>query len=741
MAMMTTNEEAGGLASLHDAIAASDAPGGAGSESAASKRTRGKPTHPVWQLFTAKPEAYKLTNGDTAECLHCHEVVRHHNKVLSVVRHLRKCRPFGAIVEKMDAADRPEWLAAGTKRARIKRELTDVDTTTTAKTITTTITTSTSNGVASDPVAAAPAVGAAHVPTAATEPMSRTNSTTSGTSSSSKSPIVKAPVHAKHAHLQSPALANDAAVKTLALAKASAIKTSAPSKNAHVQTSSTNSSAPVSAALKGERTGMAIKPQPPLLLSPQQPSVPVRTSYPIALRTSTAAASATSTSTDLAVYSSYTCVVALDDATTRTDARTVQYFATSAPTAIAGRATVSPPQLIDAVESLTSDAASIAQDLARVMHSLDTASLCGAVTSSNSLAHQQARAELRATHFRSRFFHGCATNGLEILIASVFGSSASGAGPSPPSRSAFLAGFTTDCARVVQCLTALLTDDSDALERDGSVAALCSDLAALRTANSSGSSSSRTLALCFTTLQRHATAVHSALVNASRSSAHADAHACVAVVESATFASTLETARAIAEPIATAAELFVSPRVVLSDAYHAFVVRLPDAFRAITTVSPIEAAALVRASETSFNAIAGDAHGLANVLDPRFLGDGMTREVQERVEDLLFSFPAHDNDDTAASDADDARQEAIYTQYTEFRVAALAERSKQSFRFQMLRKGRKSALQYWQSDATYWPELQQVALKVFSMATSTAPTAAAPGSSSSGRSNAVDVAA
>ncbi len=41
-----------------------------------------------------------------------------------------------------------------------------------------------------------------------------------------------------------------------------------------------------------------------------------------------------------------------------------------------------------------------------------------------------------------------------------------------------------------------------------------------------------------------------------------------------------------------------------------------------------------------------------------------------------------------------------------------------SFRYQMLSKGSKTVLQYWQTDGCQWADLQSVAVRLFSMATS-----------------------
>jgi hAT family C-terminal dimerisation region len=60
-------------------------------------------------------------------------------------------------------------------------------------------------------------------------------------------------------------------------------------------------------------------------------------------------------------------------------------------------------------------------------------------------------------------------------------------------------------------------------------------------------------------------------------------------------------------------------------------------------------------------------------------------------------------------------------QYTEFRISADDERKNKTFRYDMNESGLKTPLQYWQTDGSIWPELQQIANKLFRMATSSAP--------------------
>ena len=109
----------------------------------------------------------------------------------------------------------------------------------------------------------------------------------------------------------------------------------------------------------------------------------------------------------------------------------------------------------------------------------------------------------------------------------------------------------------------------------------------------------------------------------------------------------------------------------------------------------------------------GDAHGVAYLLDPRYLGEGMDRKLRKEIEDFIFEFPAKDGT------TDQDRKEKLAEEYTAFRVEALAEKQQQAFRFKLIGKS-KTVLQWWQADGTDWPLLQNLALRVFSLAASAA---------------------
>ncbi|KAH6573191.1 hypothetical protein BASA50_005205 [Batrachochytrium salamandrivorans] len=59
-------------------------------------------------------------------------------------------------------------------------------------------------------------------------------------------------------------------------------------------------------------------------------------------------------------------------------------------------------------------------------------------------------------------------------------------------------------------------------------------------------------------------------------------------------------------------------------------------------------------------------------------------------------------------------------QYTNYIIAATREKTHDTFRYKMLKKGSKSVMQYWLVDGKSLLELQKIAIKLFSIATSSA---------------------
>jgi hypothetical protein len=111
----------------------------------------------------------------------------------------------------------------------------------------------------------------------------------------------------------------------------------------------------------------------------------------------------------------------------------------------------------------------------------------------------------------------------------------------------------------------------------------------------------------------------------------------------------------------------------------------------------------------------GVAHGLLYLLDPRHIGDKLPADSRSSLEEVLINSPIDD-----VTPIDDGRKEKLYIQFTVYFISATKERQVNSFRYQMLSKGSKTVLQYWQTDGCQWADLQSVAVHLFSMVTSSA---------------------
>jgi hAT family C-terminal dimerisation region len=62
----------------------------------------------------------------------------------------------------------------------------------------------------------------------------------------------------------------------------------------------------------------------------------------------------------------------------------------------------------------------------------------------------------------------------------------------------------------------------------------------------------------------------------------------------------------------------------------------------------------------------------------------------------------------------------VLMQCDEYRISATKEKQENSIRFHLFSSRRKTPLQYWLSDGSEWPLLQKLAIKLFSLATSSA---------------------
>ena len=152
--------------------------------------------------------------------------------------------------------------------------------------------------------------------------------------------------------------------------------------------------------------------------------------------------------------------------------------------------------------------------------------------------------------------------------------------------------------------------------------------------------------------------------------------------------------------------------VPCSDVYKAFL-DLENKLNGLTNIAAEKKSYLVKQVKKRFDFMYGDAHGVAYLLDPRYLGDKMSRSLRKEFEDFILNFRIADGRSY------NERKEKLAQEYTSFRIKAVKEREQNGFHYQMIGNS-KTVLQWWLADGTDWPLLHSLALRVFSMAASSA---------------------
>jgi hAT family C-terminal dimerisation region len=124
---------------------------------------------------------------------------------------------------------------------------------------------------------------------------------------------------------------------------------------------------------------------------------------------------------------------------------------------------------------------------------------------------------------------------------------------------------------------------------------------------------------------------------------------------------------------------------------------------------------LVSLAAKCFQLMFGVAHGLSYMLDPCNLGHSLPTLSCQNLENTLFESP---EDKVTPSNA--SQNELLYMQYTKFFNATSQQKNEMLFSYKVLLRGSKIQLEFWLVDWCEWPELQMIATKLFSMATSSA---------------------
>lgn len=161
----------------------------------------------------------------------------------------------------------------------------------------------------------------------------------------------------------------------------------------------------------------------------------------------------------------------------------------------------------------------------------------------------------------------------------------------------------------------------------------------------------------------------------------------------------------------------------ISDAYNTLCTTMQKTYDKMDCLSGVESSFLrALTSTTRLAVVSGGDAGVAHLLDPRYLGAGMSGDERDCAEDFLFDFfhrtaaaEAGEGGNTVSLSTEELEQkkEALFQEYTTFAIKSNSAKSQGSFRYQMLVKGTKTIQQYWATDGTQYPLLQQVAFSVF----------------------------
>ncbi|OWZ24806.1 hypothetical protein PHMEG_00080 [Phytophthora megakarya] len=360
----------------------------------------------------------------------------------------------------------------------------------------------------------------------------------------------------------------------------------------------------------------------------------------------------------------------------------------------------------------------IAQDIKRMMQSI-VSNVSGVVTGSTEY-HSRAWDMLKA-EYPTKFFYGCICHALHLAIMDIFGPEKSldndprRMAPQVPMDFPFqdLVDLTNNCNELLAFFSSYQYAPKFKMF----------DPQLLHTmkgfANASPTMSWGTLAARFRVLMQSEDVLQSIvsdpdfLGTESPMNQRAIRTSIKEFVLSLNWKMTLEKAITILTPIELILYKFQDDRAPISEVYFESKHLLTD-FDAVFGLSTVELEYIKKVVTERWQYVLSEAHGLAFLLDPRYIGKSMTRDYREQIEELIFNFPETDQD----MGLNEERRRAMTAEYTDYVIYAKNQRNNRTYKWEMLEKGNRSPLQFWQSDADDWPHLKSLALTLFSLAPS-----------------------
>ncbi|KAI2510962.1 transposase [Fragilaria crotonensis] len=353
----------------------------------------------------------------------------------------------------------------------------------------------------------------------------------------------------------------------------------------------------------------------------------------------------------------------------------------------------------------------LANDLSRVIKAT-SGKIAGAIMD-NTSANKRAWTLLKAFH-PDKFFQGCVAHGLHLLVKDIFAATKTKRNHIEaryPDLYPFeyLLTFTMECKKVVKFFHNHLAPKHQlklALRKAG--LKMLVQMAPTRWG--SLINMTKTLLAAEEVLLQLVSSRDFVRGTAAQKAERQD---ILNTIGNPTFVPYLSKMIEMLSPIDSAIVYYQSDSVPISEVYRTFSSKLPLSIHAMTLINGPERQYMLNLITKRMSFMYGDAHGIAYVLDPRYLGMDMSPDQRIEVEDMIYSHPTL-GPSTAES------QEAMVVEYTNFRIAALEMRRCASLMFRMLLSRKISVLMFWMSHGDAWPTLQVLARQVLSLVASSA---------------------